>query len=605
MRNLTISFIFCVINFSFFSQSANSVNYFLKTKDIDFSVKGYYRFLAYNRSVSNLFGDTNRSSVFRLDDEFNSPTMNLEMTLNSKKSGYIKTQLYVFEPFSGISKDENFLKLNRRGVSIELGSKTDFGKFTIVSGGINFLRFSDFSLSSAKQVRNSLFDRNAWTYVWPINTQFRNYMQKSDYTRAADFGKRQTSGIHFNASDLPKQFNIDVFYGKTPFNISPLDHILAFKINKNYRLNNFGLGYLRSNGIDALSNGFNFNNQIFNSTYSGNINEWKINSEIAYSNYYFEFDKNSQNGVASKISIQPSSKYIKFPLKIEGYYISPGFVNIHSSIINGSVPSFSSQTTSFNGEGIPDGARPYGGVMTPIHVKSNNRYGLIINSEFDIGKVKVNIGNAVSREISNDTNLVSFFHKVNGLYLSRIERFKSSAGPQNNLTTFFRGYYENVFIDERTNNEIKKSYNVLLLNLKYQSKIFNKDFFFFYLGELHSLQSFLSPLPVFSNKAILKNHFHEIDLYLGISKTFSVIGYFGREFINGNSSSGLGDVLDADNNYNPREGMGKVIGIGFDYSITPKSCLYFRLKKVSYADNNFSNNLYSGYESTIEFKVFF
>ena len=82
-------------------------------------------------------------------------------------------------------------------MSIELGNKTSFGNFKLIAGGINFLRFGDFTLKSAKQLRNSLFDRNAWTYVWPVNTQFNNYFKKSDYTRAADFGKRQVSGIHF------------------------------------------------------------------------------------------------------------------------------------------------------------------------------------------------------------------------------------------------------------------------------------------------------------------------------------------------------------------------------------------------------------------------
>jgi len=605
MRKIILAFLYLIFTHSLYSQNVKTASYFLNTKNVDFAIKGYYRLMAYNRQVSNLFGDTLNSNVFRLDDEFNSPTLNLEMILNSKKSGYIKTQLYLFEPFTDISLDKNFLKLNRRGVSIELGNKTKFGNFKIVTGGINFIRFSDFTLSSAKQVRNSLFDRNAWTYVWPINTQFSNYMQKSDYTRAADFGKRQVSGIHFSASELPKQLGLDIFYGKTPFNISAYDHLLAFKINKDYRLNHFSVGYLTSNGLDAFSNGYKFKNQIFNSTYIGNINEWKIKGEIAANNYSFQYNNNSGNGIASEISIKPSSKYLKFPVIIEGYYISPNFVNIHSSIVNGSVAAFSSQTNSFNGEGIPDGARPFGGVMTPIHIKSNNRIGLNINSEFNIGKIKVNLGNGISREIQNDTNLVSFFHKVNGLYLSRIERFQSTTGPQQNLTTFFRGYYENVFIDNSTNNQIKKSYNVLLLNLKYQSKVFKKKLFVFYLGEFQSLQSFLSPIPIFSQKAILRNQFHEIDLYLEINKRISITGYFGREFIKGNPSSGLGDVLDSENNYNPRNGKGKVLGVGLDYSISSNSCFYLRLKKVSYMDNNFSNNFYSGYESTLELKVFF
>ena len=335
------------------------------------------------------------------------------------------------------------------------------------------------------------------------------------------------------------------------------------------------------------------------------MNEWKISSEFAVSDYSFQSNGLSESGFASEITIKPSPRLISFPLFIEGYYISPKFVNIHSSLINGSVQSFSSQTTSFNGEGIPDGARPFGGVMNPMHIKSNNRFGLNINSEFDIGNLKVNLGNGLSKEIQNDTNLVSFFHKVNGLYLSRIERFQSSTGPQGNLTTFFRGYYENVFIDDSVNSTIRKSFNIFLINLKYRAKIFNKDFFIFYLGEFHSLQSFLSPIPIFSNKAILRNHFHEFDLYFNINKKLSLIGYYGMELIKGNEFSGLGDVLSNNNEYLPRNGLGSVLGLGFDYSISPKSCFYFRFKNVNYNEKNFSNYHYQGYEITAELKIFF
>ena len=577
----------------------------MKSKKVDFSIKGYYRFMGYNRKVPDLFGDSINPIVFRVDDEFNSPTLNLDLLFKSKSSGYIKTQLYLFEPFTGNISDKNFLKLNRKGVSLEMGKKTRFGNLKLTTGGINFIRFSDFSLSSARQVRNSLFDRNAWTAVWPVNVQFNNYLDKSNYIRAADWGKRQVSGFHFKATDLPKLYDLEIFYGKTPFNISPIDNITTFRIGKKQRLNYFNGGFLNSSGIDALINGNKFKNDIIYFTYEGNINEWKISSELAHSKYSFESNGLSESGIASQITIKPSPRLISFPIFIEGYYISPNFVNIHSSLINGSVPSFSSQTTSFNGEGIPDGARPYGGVMNPMHIKSNNRFGLNLNSEFNIGNLKVNVGNGLSREIQNDTNLVSFFHKVNGLYLSRIERFQSSTGPQGNLTTFFRGYYENVYIDDSLNSTISKSFNVFLLNLKYRAKIFNKDFFIFYLGEFHSLQSFLSPIPIFSNKAILRNHFHEFDLYFNINKKLSLIGYYGTELIKGNEFSGLGDVLSENNEYLPRNGFGNVLGLGFDYSISSKSCFYFRFKNVNYNEKNFSNYHYQGYEITAELKIFF
>ena len=37
--------------------------------------------------------------------------------------------------------------------------------------------------------------------------------------------------------------------------------------------------------------------------------------------------------------------------------------------------------------------------MSPMHIKSNNRFGININTEFNIGKLKVNLGNGFSREI--------------------------------------------------------------------------------------------------------------------------------------------------------------------------------------------------------------
>ena len=261
MRKIILAFLYLIFTHSLYSQNVKTASYFLNTKNVDFSVKGYYRFMGYNRNLSNLFGDSVNTVVFRADDEFNSPTLNLDMVLKSKESGYIKTQLYLFEPISGNTEDRNFLMLNRKGVSVELGKKTKFGNFKLVAGGINFLRFSDFSLSSAKQVRNSLFDRNAWTAVWPVNVQFNNYFNESNYIRAADWGKRQVSGINFKATDLPKLYDLEIFYGKTPFNISPVDNIMTFKIGKKQKLNYYSFGILNSSGIDALINGFEFKNQ--------------------------------------------------------------------------------------------------------------------------------------------------------------------------------------------------------------------------------------------------------------------------------------------------------------------------------------------------------
>ena len=68
---------------------------------------------------------------------------------------------------------------------------------------------------------------------------------------------------------------------------------------------------------------------------------------------------------------------------------------------------------------------------------------------------------------------------------------------------------------------------------------------------------------------------------------------------------GLGDILSENNEYLPWDGTGKVLGLGFDYNITSKSCFYLRFKNVDYNEKNFSNYNYKGYEITAELKIFF
>ncbi len=604
-RFIFIKIIFLFLSFNTFSQKDYFEETFLKTTTSQISLGGYFRFLNYHRHVTDLFGDSTRPYVFRADDEFNSPTMSLELGISNKNVGHLKTQLYLFEPFTGISSDIDYFKLNRKGISVEAGRKTTIGNIKITAGGINFLRLSDFTLSSARQVRNSLFDRNAWTNVWDINTQYANYFQESDYERAADFGKRQFSGFHLNISEMPKQFGLEIIYGKTPFNILSYDYLSAIKLKKDIGINSFSSGFLSSTGLDNVVNGLRFYNRILNGTFKSNLNEWKLEGEIALGQYFFESESIKNNGMAAEFTLKPSKRVINFPIYLEGYYISPDFVNVHSSLINGSVSQFSSQTESFDGASIPDGARPFGAVMTPMHIKSNNRFGVNINADIDLGKFKLNIGNGFSREIVNDTNLITFFHKVNGLYFSRVNRFQSVTGPYNNLTTFFRGYYESMWIDDAYNSEIMKSFNVLLLNLKYQTKIFDRQLFLFYLGEFHSIQDFTSPFPVFTNKAFIRNQFHEIDGYLQLSKKMAFVGYYGREFIYGNRNTELGDVIGDNSQFSPKRGKGRVYGLGFDYNISKRSCIYIRFKNVSYIDESFKNDHYSGYEATAELKVFF
>ena len=501
MKYILLAFLFQILPLKYLLAQQNSL-----IKEY-FQVDGYYRFLGFHRNINNMYDNSEIPSVFQANDDFNSPSLNLNLKLKTSTSSNLNIQIFFFDPFNSSNDNKYEFRLGRKSLSIGGGFNTDFGRLDIKFGGINYLRISDLSLSSPKQVRNNLFDRNAWTYVWEPTIQYRNYHLMSEYKRDENFGKRDVNGLIINGTKIANGFSFMFFNGRTPFNIVDFkDELTALKIQK-MNLNSFNFYILKSNGTDDIINGLNFNNYVYGGEYQSLISEWKIKAETALSTYYFEREQIKENDFAFILNVTPPLRTTRIPLITEIYYIGNNYVNIHSSIINSSVQNFSSESSALNGGDISDGARPYGNVMTPMHLKSNNRYGLKLNTDFGIDNLKFNLGYAISRSINLDTNLVTFFHKVTGLFYSRIDQFQQQTGPFNNLTTFFRGYYEKVYLNSNFDHSSNNLYNTSLINIKYQNKFLGKDLFIFYLGEYQSIQknSILFPIknhllePIFMN----------------------------------------------------------------------------------------------------------
>ena len=58
----------------------------IKALDVD----GYYRFLGFHRNIHNLYTNSNIPSTFQANDDFNSPSVNLNLNLTT-----FKTSLYL------------------------------------------------------------------------------------------------------------------------------------------------------------------------------------------------------------------------------------------------------------------------------------------------------------------------------------------------------------------------------------------------------------------------------------------------------------------------------------------------------------------------------
>ena len=575
------------------------------TKKIPLEIKGYYRFIGYARKLNVHFSDSNTPLVIRTDDEFNTPNFNINILARPTANSFVALQLLTFDPMINMVDNNRIFRLSRQGVVLSTGASTSKGKFKVSFGGTQFVELGDFLMSSAKQVQNSLFDRNAWTYVWPIAVQHDSYYSRSDYIREVDFGKRQLNGLRLQALDLPGLIDFEMVVGKTPFNLPSLpDFIMAGRLSKQYRLQTFHVGSMNSRGLDAWRNGEKFGVNILSLAHEGRLKNLGVKSELAFGKHRINAENSQGSGVAFKMLLSIPKRKLNFPLDVELFAVTPNFVNLHSALINTSVDGFSSETSSFNGANVQDGARPFGAVLTPMHLVANNRASARFSSTFGIGRLRINLGYLISREIQNLPSDITFYHKVTGLYMSRVDRFQSATGPNNAITTFFRGAYQRIGITSEGHQLGIKGFNAVRLNAKVKGELFERPFFIFYLGEYLSTQHGLSMLPKFGESAIVSAQYHEMDTYFPFGNRCAWILYGGLERIKGNEFTSPRDGLE-EQEYSYLDGLGAALGTGIDISMTKSSTLFFRYKRVDYFDQSITSSRFQGWESTIELKIHF
>ena len=60
-----------------------------------------------------------------------------------------------------------------------------------------------------------------------------------------------------------------------------------------------------------------------------------------------------------------------------------------------------------------------------MHLMANNRATVRLTTTLAQGPFRVNLGYLISREFENLSSEVTFYHKVTGLYMSRVDRSSS------------------------------------------------------------------------------------------------------------------------------------------------------------------------------------
>ncbi len=568
-------------------------------------INGYYRFITNIRNLKEAYThlENNKRNIF-VGDDSQIPQLMLNITGQSSNRTSFGTDLYLWSPMTGNGQLENVKGLNL-GVSLYGAFSTPVGNFNVRTGGINWLTLSPFTMQANKGYnRYSLFERNPWDpNTQRVDSRYADFYNAGAIAQDQRWGNQAFQGLIVEGAQMPHHFSVTAVFGKTQFDggLSPLPNTTyGGRIKKEF------IGNSNSVAFNTLNN-TSYLDSISNKTAGFNIGTLEITKHINNVKLYAEIGAGRRftNAVATKfgeaISFKASSNLTKnLSLEVHAFRISPRVFNNSSVFMNSSIQ----QTTQTNAQNQAV-LIPVASAVLPMGNLSNNRQGIEISGQWDIGKFKNSIGYANSVEIENLSSLLTYGHPFNSLAVAHFWRwdFPSNVGPYQNLNKVFRSVFETIQIKDLDSNGLpinKKFFNTVEINSKYKTKLANKDFYVFYLGNFNSVQNMFAPMVNFTEKSLLRTYDHQLEMYWKITPMIMWNNYASFERIIANYST----QTDA-NTLRPKNQTGYSLATGADIQFSKSVGLYIRQRYMHYKDTSFRKDKYSGWETSIELKAFF
>ena len=524
-------------------------------------------------------------------------------------SGQIPTNSLppVWDPLSG-DRLGQYMGLNL-GINLYGTYHSKFGSFSLRMGGIHWFSISDLTLGSFRGYnRFTLYERNPWDPIGrEIGVRYNQMYTSGSVEQDTRWGERAIQGLIFEGMNLPGGWSFAALYGKTELSggfltIPNINY--GGKIRKVYRNNDY-IGFNTLNNttwLDSLNQipvGFN----LFTLEWRADYKNFQIHAEAGPGRYVSPFNDYPW-GEAISVKLLSKETLTKVPIELHYYRISPYVVNNNAIFWNTSIIEARIIDQPTEGLQSQNVLNPFASSIVAIGQMTNNRTGINLNSELKLGKIKLSAGLNVSSEIKAFQNRITFSHFVNQLTRSRFWRwdFPMDVGPYGRYDKVYRDAYETVVLTDdslgfATN---PKKFNAIELHGKYRTTIGHRNFYAFFLGKYYSAQSFLSPLPVFSEKAYVRQYTTELELYYQVANSIFVNSYVGYERILGNYST----ELDFKSN-RPLNQTGWGLGLGMDFNLGRNAGLYLRHRWFYFNDSSFDLDNFQGQETLVELKVFF
>ena len=605
------------------SFSSNILSYKNPTSSISFS--GYYRFLGFIRNQQEAFpNNSGKTLVISSGDAYREPMFLLKLNGKTRDNITFGADLMLNSLYKGPSPNLTQPLTLNLGLNLSTSIATRNGIFNLKSGGVSWYRQSRLTVWGNRSFnRISIFERRPQTPLnkIPIN-RYSRYYNSGLIDQGIRYGSRAFQGIFFQGSKLPFNFSVKGVIGKSNFNRSLIENSDNFTGSlqlKNTLSSKFKIAYNYLSSwadIDSLSDE---RRKYFIHTLELDKKWNKIHVQIEVGLGKYSDPINTLGYGESILLNVKTAKSTKVPLNFQLYRISPQFVNVTGNFLNTSILEVFP-----NVEGVGTTIRtPYQSPIVGLGFPVNNRQGVSINADFNLGKLKLNGGIGFFAEIDTSHAALSYIHNVNSQTLSRINVFAQNWGPYNLLNSTYRGVYENVNITDTTaggNANFKKFFNTIEFQAKYNNKIFGKNYYIFSLTRLNTCQKEFNLFPQFGSQVLISQISEEIDFSFELSQKAALVLSYGIEKVLGNSYTDIGDnpeptatntffeQLGLENLYrytNSRNQKNTLLGFGLDYKINHNAMVFYRYNQYRYFDPNFVENNLKGWEMILELKINF
>ncbi len=571
-------------------------------------ISGYYRFIGNYRDMKESYPSmqNNRRNIF-IGDDAQIPQLSLNISGRVSETTSFGTDLFMWTPMTGAGQAENVKGLNL-GVNLYGSFNTDFGSFNVRAGGIHWYELSSFTFQTNRGYnRYSLFERNPWDPATKrVDSRYDDFFSKGALGQDRRWGMQAFQGLIVDGASLPYDFYGSLMYGKTQLSggVNPLpNNTIAGKIGKKFKNNTVAINTFNNVTFSDSTQKNRIGLNVLTGTFDIKQSKFQLSGEIGAGRYYSnETDKNNWGeAISVKLNLPKLSK--KHNTEIHYYRISPKVLNNNGSFINTSVaeaPSYLNNSGNTQAVIVAPNS-----TMNAIGQMVNNRQGLEINTDLNFDKFKLSLGYSISAELENLSNKINYGHPINNIARSHFYRwaFPSGVGPYQNLNKIYRGVYETLDLLEVDANGLplqKKFYNSLEVNAKYKTKLLNKNLYVFYLGQFNSAQNKLKPITDFSDQALLRTYYHQLEAYYKINKYLLWCNYIGFERIIASYRTELDAV-----SLKPKNQTGFGFATGFDIYLGKNAGLYLRQRWMNYADSSFELDRFKGFETTAEVKIFF